>query len=128
MNFIIKMSNFTPLTREILNSYINENDVNVFQRRDQIQSIIQETYNIIIKLAIKGHTKYVFPLTNFLKCLNSRGNLLVNMSEYHMKCINELISAVYLVLPDSNIQYSEKKIYDLQDKETTIPCIIIDWS
>ena len=44
------------------------------------------------------------------------------------KFINELISSIYLVLPDSNIQYNEKKIYDLQDRETIIPCIIIDWS
>lgn len=124
------MSEFTPLTKEILKGYIND-ERNVFQRRNLIKGIIQEKYNEIIKLAIKGETKYVFPLTDYLKCLNNRvnfNNLLANISEYGMKFINELISAIYLVLPDSNIQYNEKKIYDLQDRETIIPCIIIDWS
>lgn len=124
------MSEFTPLTKEILKGYIND-ERNVFQRRNLIKVIIQEKYNEIIRLAIKGETKYVFPLTDYLKCLNNRvnfNNLLANTSEYGMKFINELISAIYLVLPDSNIQYNEKKIYDLQDRETIIPCIIIDWS
>ena len=127
------MSEFTPLTKEILKGYINEHEHYVLQRRNLIKGIIREKYNEIIKLAIKGETKYVFPLTDYLKCLNNRGNfergnLLANTSEYGMKFINELISAIYLVLPDSNIQYNEKKIYDLQDRETIIPCIIIDWS
>ena len=125
------MSEFTPLTRELLNGYVNEHQFNVYRRRDLIKGIIREKYNEIIKLAIKGETKYVFPLTDYLKCLNNRvnfNNLLANTSEYGMKFINELISAIYLVLPDSNIQYNEKKIYDLQDRETIIPCIIIDWS
>lgn len=126
------MSEFTPLTKQILKGYIND-EHNVFQRRQLIKVIIREKYNEIIKLATKGDTKYVFPLTDYLKCLNNRGNfergnLLANTSEYGMKFINELISSIYLVLPDSNIQYNEKKIYDLQDRETIIPCIIIDWS
>lgn len=126
------MSDLTPLTKELLNGYKNENQSNVFQRRNEIKSITQEIYCEIINLAIKGDTKYVFSLTNFCKNhsknYNHRSNLLVNKTEYHMKYINELISAIYLILPDSNIQYIEKKIYDLQDRETTVPCIIIDWS
>ena len=124
------MSEFTPLTKEILKGYINEHHEHyVFQRRNLIKGIIREKYNEIIKLATKGETKYVFPLTDYLK-VNNKGNFnrLANTSEYGMKFINELISAIYLVLPDSNIQYNEKKIYDLQDRETIIPCIIIDWS
>ena len=125
------MSEFTPLTKEILKGYINEHEHYVLQRQQLIKRIIREKYNEIIKLATKGDTKYVFPLTDYLKCLNNRvnfNNLLANTSEYGMKFINELISSIYLVLPDSNIQYNEKKIYDLQDRETIIPCIIIDWS
>ena len=34
----------------------------------------REKYNEIIKLATKGETKYVFPLTDYLKCLNNRVN------------------------------------------------------
>ena len=125
------MSEFTPLTKEILKGYINEHEHYVLQRQQLIKRIIREKYNEIIKLATKGDTKYVFPLTDYLKSLNNRvnfNNLLANTSEYGMKFINELISSIYLVLPDSNIQYNEKKIYDLQDRETIIPCIIIDWS
>ena len=125
------MSEFTPLTKEILKGYINEHEHYVLQRQQLIKRIIREKYNEIIKLATKGDTKYVFPLTDYLKCLNNRvnfNNLLANTSEYGMKFINELISSIYLVLPDSNIQYNEKKIYDLQAREPIIPCIIIDWS
>jgi hypothetical protein len=123
------MSEFTPLKKEILNSYKNEDEVNVFQRRVQITAIIHEMYDKIIKLAIKGDTKYIFPLTGFCKNRNPR-DILTNTSEseFRMKCINELISTIYSVLPDSNIQYNEKKIYDIQDRETIVPCIIIDWS
>lgn len=101
------MSEFRPLTKEILKEYVNEHQYNVKHIREKVTSMTREKYYEIIKLAVKGDTKYVFPLTN----INSRSKLsATTQQEYRIKFINELIRSLYLVLPDSNIQYNEKNI------------------
>jgi hypothetical protein len=61
-----------------------------------------------------GDTKYTFALYNqpYLQ---------------DKKYIIELITELYLVFPDSTIQYTEKNLYDIQDNKTIVQCIVIDW-
>ena len=44
------------------------------------------------------------------------------------KYILELIIELYLVFPDSLIQYTEKKLCGIEDFKIIEPCIVIDWS
>jgi hypothetical protein len=117
------MSEFRPLTKEILKEYANENPHVINDIRYQITYITKQIYHEIIQLAMKGDTKYAYELTIYRPSISKRTS-----PEYKTIYVKELISSLYLVLPDSNIQYNEKKIYDLQDRETIVPCIMIDWS
>ena len=42
--------------------------------------------------------------------------------------ILELITELYLLFPDSLIQYTEKNLCGIEDSKIIEPCIFIDWS
>ena len=105
----------SPLTKETLKKY--KNDKNVQERMIIMKGYVQKIYGEVIKSAVNGNTSYTVSLSN-----------LYNSHLYlHDKHIIELITELYLVFPDSTIQYNEKNIYDIQDNKTVAKCIDIDW-
>jgi len=106
-NNIIPVS---PLTKETLKKY--KNDMEAQLRMNMMKDYVHKIYGNIIRSAIYGDTDYTFALYNqpYLQ---------------DKKDIIELITELYLVFPDSLIQYTEKNLCDSKIIE---PCIVIDWS
>ncbi len=113
MNMTHNIVPITPLTKETLKKY--KNDKEAQERMNRNKGYVQKIYGETIKFAINGYTSYTFALASLYH---------MNKQEYIM----ELITELYLVFPDSLIQYTEKNIYDIQDNKTITPCIVIDWS
>ena len=85
------------------------------ERMKIIKGYVQRIYGEVIKSAVNGNTNYTFLLSN-QRYLNDKQHIL------------ELITELYLVFPDSSIQYTEKYLYDdIQDNKTIVECIVIDW-
>lgn len=84
-------------------------------RMNIMKGYIQKIYGEIIRTATNGYTNYTYSLSNQRYLENKQ-------------YIIELITELYLVFPDSLIQYTEKSLVDIQDKKTIIPCIVIDWA
>jgi len=108
------MNNIRPLHKEELAKF--KNDKQVQERMYCIKGDVQYIYNETIKAAVNGVTKYIFSLGN---------HRYLQMNKTY---IHELIRELYYVFPDSTIQYDTKILYDLQDIETIIPCIILEWA
>ena len=106
----------SPLTKETLKKY--KNDKNVQERMIIMKGYVQKIYGEVIKSAVNGNTSYTFSfssLFNYQRYLHDKQHII------------ELITELYLVFPDSTIQYNEKNIYDIQDNKTVAKCIDIDW-
>jgi len=103
----------SPLTKETLKKYKNDMEAQVRMniRKDYVQKIYGET----IRSAMYGDTNYTFALYNqpYLQ---------------DIKYILELITELYLVFPDSLIQYTEINLSGIEDSKIIEPCIVIDWS
>ena len=116
MNMIHNMIPITPLTKETLKKF--KDDKSVQERMQIIKGCVQKIYDEVIKTAINGNTNYTVLLSS-----------LFDYQRYlHDKHIIELITELYLVFPDSTIQFTEKYLYDdIQDNKTVVECIVIDW-
>ena len=102
-----------PFNKAELKKIINDKQVQ--ERMYCIKVDVQYIYNETIKAAVNGLTKYIFSLGN---------HRYLQMNKIY---IQELIRELYYVFPDLTIQYDTKKLYDLQDIETIVPCIILEW-
>jgi len=103
----------TPLTKETLKKYKNDMEAQV--RMNMMKDYVQKIYGEVIRSAMYGNTNYTFGLYN---------NVYLQDKEY----IIELITELYLVFPDSLIQYTEKNLGGIEDSKIIEPCIVIDWS
>ena len=105
--------NITPLTKDTLKKYKNDMEAQV--RMNMMKDYVKQIYSETIRNAIYGHTNYTFALYNqpYLQ---------------DKKYIIELITELYLVFPDSLIQYTEINICGIKDSKIIEPCILIDWS
>ena len=112
MNMTHNIVPINPLSKETLKKY--KNDKEAQERMNIIKGNIQKIYGETINTAINGYTNYTFALSN---------QHYLHDKQY----VLELITELYLIFPDSTIQYTEKNIYDIQDIKTIIPCIVIDW-
>ena len=83
----------TPLTKETLKKY--KNDMKAQVRMTMMKDYVHKIYGEVIRSAMYGDTNYTFALYNqpFLQ---------------DKKYIIELITELYIVFPDSLIQYTEK--------------------
>ena len=113
MNIIHNIIPVTPLTKETLKKY--KNDMEAQARMNILKDYVQKIYGEIIRSAMYGETNYDFVLYNkpYLQ---------------DKKYIIELITELYLVFPDSLIQYTEKNLSGIEDYKIIEPCIVIDWS
>jgi len=102
----------SPLTKETLKRYKNDMEAQI--RMNIMKGYVQKIYGDIIRTATNGYTDYTFSLSN-QKYLDDKQYIL------------ELITELYLVFPDSLIQYTEKNLCDIPDYKTITPCIVIDW-
>lgn len=107
------MNTIRPLHKEELAKF--KYDKQVQERMYCIKGDVQYIYNETIKAAVNGCTKYIFSLEN---------HRYLQMNKIY---IQELITELYYVFPDLSIHYDTKKLYDLQEKEMIIPCIILEW-
>jgi hypothetical protein len=112
MNMTHNIVPITPLTKETLKKI--KDDKSVQERMYNIKGYVQKIYGEVIKSAINGNTSYTFSLSN-QRYLHDKQHII------------ELITELYLVFPDSTIQYTEKNLYDIQDNKTVVKCIVIDW-
>ncbi len=103
----------TPLTKETLKIYKNDMEAQV--RINMMKDYVQKIYGEVIRSAMYGDTNYIFGLYN-------------NVYLQDKKYIIELITELYLVFPDSLIQYTEKNLGGIEDSKIIEPCIVIDWS
>ena len=117
MNMTYNIVPISPLTKEKLKRY--KNDKEAQERMNRNKGYVQKIYGETIKSAINGYTNYTCELSSL-----PHFQLYLHNKQY----ILELITELYLVFPDSSIQYTEKNLYDIQDKKTIIPCIDIDWT
>jgi hypothetical protein len=103
----------SPLTKETLKKYKNDMEAQV--RMNMMKGYVQKIYGETIRSAIYGDTEYTFALYNqpYLQ---------------DKKYILELITELYLVFPDSLIQYTEINLSGIEDSKIIEPCIVIDWS
>jgi hypothetical protein len=101
----------SPLTKETLKKYKNDMEAQV--RMNMMKDYVQKIYGEVIRSAMYGDTNYTFALYNQLYLQD--------------KYIIELITELYLVFPDSLIQYTEKNLC-IEDSKIIEPCIVIDWS
>jgi hypothetical protein len=103
----------SPLTKETLKGYKNDMEVQV--RMNIMKNYVQKIYSETIRSAIYGDTNYTFAIYNqpYLQ---------------DKKYIIELITELYLVFPDSLIQYTEKNLCGIEDAKIIEHCIDIDWS
>ena len=113
MNIIHNIIPVTPLTKETLKKY--KNDMEAQARMNILKDYVQKIYGEIIRSAMYGETNYDFVLYNkpYLQ---------------DKKYIIELITELYLVFPDSLIQYTEKNLCGIENSKIFEPCIVIDWS
>ena len=113
MNITHNIIPVTPLTKERLKSY--ENDMEAQVRMNTMKDYVKNIYSETIRNAMYGRTDYTFVLYNqpYLQ---------------EKKYILELITELYLVFPDSLIQYTEINLSDIEDSKIIEPCIVIDWS
>jgi hypothetical protein len=115
MNMTHNIVPITPLTKETLKKF--KDDKSIQERMIIMKGYVQKIYGEVIKSAVNGNTSYTVSLSN-----------LYNSHLYlHDKHIIELITELYLVFPDSTIQFTEKYLYDIQDNKTVVECIVIDW-
>ena len=106
----------TQLTKETLKKF--KDDKSVQDRMNFIKGYVQKIYGEVIKSAVNGNTSYTVSLSSLY-------NSHLYLRDKH---IIELITELYLVFPDSSIQYTEKYLYDdIQDNKTIVECIVIDW-
>ena len=103
----------SPLIKETLKNYKNDMEAQV--RMNMMKDYVQKIYGEIIRSAMYGDTDYTFSLYN-QPYLQDKKDIL------------ELIGELYLVFPDSLIQYNEKKLCGIEDSKIIEPCIVIDWS
>jgi hypothetical protein len=103
----------TPLTKETLKKYKNDMEAQV--RMNMMKDYVHKIYGDVIRSAMYGETTYTFVLYNqpYLQ---------------DKKYIIELITELYLVFPDSLIQYTEKNLCGIENIKINEPCIEIDWS
>ena len=113
MNTITNIIPVTPLTKETLKKY--KNDMEAQARIYIMKYYVQKIYGEIIESAMYGKTNYDFVLYNKLYL-------------HDKKYIIELITELYLVFPDSLIQYTEKNLCGIENSKIVEPCIVIDWS
>ena len=116
MNMTHNIVPITPLTKETLKKF--KDDKNVQERMIIMKGYVQKIYGEVIKSAVNGNTSYAFSfssLFDYQRYLNDKQHII------------ELITELYLVFPDSTIQYNEKYVYDIQDNKTVVKCIDIDW-
>ena len=113
MNTTTNIIPVTPLTKETLKKY--KNDMEAQARIYIMKYYVQKIYGEIIESAMYGKTNYDFVLYNKLYLRD-------------WKDIIELITELYLVFPDSLIQYTEKNLSGIEDSKIIEPCIVIDWS
>ena len=113
MNITHTIFPVTPLTKETLKKYKNDMESQV--RMNMMKDYVQKIYGEIIRSAMYGDTNYDFVLYNkpYLQ---------------DKKYIIELITELYLVFPDSLIQYTEKNLCGIENSKIIEPCIVIDWS
>ena len=113
MNITHNIIPVSPLTKETLKQYKNDMEAQV--RMNMIKGYVQKIYGEIIRSAMYGDINYIFALYNqpYLQ---------------DKKYILELITELYLVFPDSIIQYTEINLSGIEDSKITEPCILIDWS
>ena len=112
MNMTYNIVPISPLTKETLKRY--KNDMEAQLRMNIMKGYVQKIYGDIIRTATNGYTNYIFTLSE-KRYLDEK------------KYIIELITELYLIFPDSLIQYTEKNLCDIPDYNTITPCIIIDW-
>lgn len=112
MNMTYNIIPISPLTKETLKRY--KNDMEAQLRMNIMKGYVQKIYGEIIRSAMYGDTNYTFVLYN---------QPYLDDKQY----IIELITELYLVFPDSLIQYTEKNISGIEDSKIFEPCIVIDW-
>ena len=117
MNMTHDIVPISPLTKETLKRY--KNDKEVQGRMNRNKGYVQKIYGETIKSAINGNTNYTCALSSL-----HHYQLYLHDKQY----ILELITELYLVFPDSTIQYTEKNICGIEDSKIIEPCIVIDWS
>ena len=86
----------TPLTKETLKKY--KDDKSVQERIIIMKEYVQKIYGEVIKSAVNGNTSYTVSLSslfNYQRYLHDKQHIL------------ELITELYLVFPDSTIQFTE---------------------
>ena len=113
MNTTTNIIPVTPLTKETLKNYKNDMEAQI--RMNMMKDYVQKIYGEIIRSAMYGETNYDFVLYNKLYLQDK-------------KYIIELITELYLVFPDSLIQYTEKNLCGIENSKIIEPCIVIDWS
>ena len=113
MNMMYDIVPISPLTKETLKQYKNDMDVQV--RMNMVKEYVRKIYGETIRSAMHGSTEYTFVLHN-QSYLQDK------------KYIQELITELYVVFPDSLIQYTEKNICGIEYSKIVEPCIVIDWS
>ena len=113
MNTTTNIIPVTPLTKETLKNYKNDMEAQI--RMNMMKDYVQKIYGEIIRSAMYGETNYDFVLYNKLYLRD-------------WKDILELITELYLVFPDSLIQYTEKNLCGIEDSKIMEPCIVIDWA
>lgn len=113
MNTTTNIIPVTPLTKETLKNYKNDMEAQV--RINMMKDYVHKIYSEIIRSAMYGDTNYTFAFYNqpYLQ---------------DKKYIIELITELYLVFPDSLIQYTEKNLCGIENSKIIEPCIVIDWS
>jgi hypothetical protein len=102
----------TPLTKETLKKYKNDMEAQV--RMNMMKDYVHKIYGDVIRTAMYGETNYTFALYNqpYLQ---------------DKKYIIELITELYLVFPDSLIQYTEKNLCGIENIKINEPCIEISF-
>ena len=113
MNITPNIIPASQLTKETLKKY--KNDMEAQARINIMKNYVHKIYGDIIRSAMYGDKKYIFPLYNQLY-LRDKEHIL------------ELITELYLVFPDSLIQYTEINLSGIENSKITEPCIVIDWS
>jgi hypothetical protein len=113
MNITHNIIPVTPLTKETLKTYKNDMEAQV--RMNMMKDYVQKIYCETIRSAMYGDTNYDFVLYNkpYLQ---------------DKKYIIELITELYLLFPDSLIQYTKINLSGIEDYKIIEPCIVIDWS
>ena len=102
----------SPLTKETLKRYKNDMEAQV--RMNIMKGYVQKIYGATIRTATNGYTNYTFFLYN---------QRYLDVKQY----ILELITELYLVFPDSLIQYTEKNLCGIENYKICEPCIEISF-